>query len=237
MLMLDVQDLTVSYGAIRAVRNVSLTVKAGEVVTLIGANGAGKTSIVKALSGIVPKASGRARFGDTDISSLPAHEITRLGLVHVPEGRKLVPTMSVEENLMCGAYCRSDKAEIAADLDRVMTRFPRLRERRRQVAGTMSGGERQMLAIGRGLMARPELLILDEPSLGLAPLLVEEVFNIIAGLKREGKTILLIEQNALEALNSSDRAYVLRVGEVVMSGRSSDLAENPELRRAYLGVN
>ena len=237
MLMLDVQDLTISYGAITAVRNVSLTVKAGEVVTLIGANGAGKTSIVKALSGLVPKASGRARLGDKDISLLPAHEITRLGLVHVPEGRKLVPTMSVEENLMCGAYCRSDKAEIAADLDRVMTRFPRLRERRRQVAGTMSGGERQMLAIGRGLMARPELLILDEPSLGLAPLLVEEVFNIIAGLKREGKTILLIEQNALEALNSSDRAYVLRVGEVVMSGRSSDLAENPELRRAYLGVN
>jgi len=235
--MLDVQDLTVSYGAISAVRNVSLTVKAGEVVTLIGANGAGKTSIVKALSGLVPKASGRARFGDTDISLLPAHEITRLGLVHVPEGRKLVPTMSVEENLMCGAYCRSDKQEIVADLDRVMTRFPRLRERRRQVAGTMSGGERQMLAIGRGLMARPELLILDEPSLGLAPLLVEEVFNIIADLKREGKTILLIEQNALEALNSSDRAYVLRVGEVVMSGRSSDLAEDPELRRAYLGVN
>jgi branched-chain amino acid transport system ATP-binding protein len=235
--MLDVQNLVVSYGAISAVRNVSLTVNAGEVVTLIGANGAGKTSIVKALSGLVPKASGRARLGDKDITSLPAHEITRLGLVHVPEGRKLVPTMSVEENLMCGAYCRSDKREIAADLDRVMTRFPRLRERRRQVAGTMSGGERQMLAIGRGLMARPELLILDEPSLGLAPLLVEEVFDIIAGLKREGKTILLIEQNALEALNSSDRAYVLRVGEVVMSGRSSDLAEDPELRRAYLGVN
>ncbi len=235
--MLDVQDLTVSYGAISAVRHVSLTVKAGEVVTLIGSNGAGKTSIVKALSGLVPKASGRARFGETDISSLPAHEIARLGLVHVPEGRKLVPTMSVEENLMCGAYCRSDKHEIAADLDRVMTRFPRLRERRGQVAGTMSGGERQMLAIGRGLMARPELLILDEPSLGLAPLLVEEVFDIIAGLKQEGKTILLIEQNAIEALNSSDRAYVLRVGEVVMSGRSSDLAEDPELRRAYLGVS
>lgn len=235
--MLDVQDLTVSYGAISAVRNVSLTVKAGEVVTLIGANGAGKTSIVKALSGLIPKASGQARFGETDISSLPAHEIARLGLVHVPEGRKLVPSMSVEENLICGAYCRSDNGEIAADLDRVMTRFPRLRERRRQMAGTMSGGERQMLAIGRGLMARPELLILDEPSLGLAPLLVEEVFNIIAGLKQEGKTILLIEQNALEALDSSDRAYVLRVGEVVMSGRSSDLAQDPELRRAYLGIN
>lgn len=235
--MLDVKNLTVSYGAISAVRNVSIEVKTGEVVTLIGANGAGKTSIVKALSGIVPKASGTTKFRDADISTLPAHEITRRGLIHVPEGRKLVPSMTVEENLLCGAYCRSDKQEIAADLDAVMTRFPRLRERRRQTAGTMSGGERQMLAIGRGLMARPELLILDEPSLGLAPLLVEEVFNIIAGLKREGKTILLIEQNALEALNSSDRAYVLRVGEVVMSGLSSQLAEDPELRRAYLGVN
>jgi branched-chain amino acid transport system ATP-binding protein len=235
--MLDVQNLTVNYGAISAVRNVSLTVKAGEVVTLIGANGAGKTSIVNALSGLVPKASGETWFCGTNISTLPAHEITQRGLIHIPEGRKLVPTMSVEENLMCGAYCRSDKQEIAADLDRVMTRFPQLRERRRQIAGTMSGGECQMLAIGRGLMAKPELLILDEPSLGLAPMLVEEVFNIIAGLKREGKTILLIEQNALEALNSSDRAYVLRVGEVVMSGRSCELAEDPELRRAYLGVN
>lgn len=235
--MLDVTNLTVSYGAISAVRNVSLTVEAGEVVTLIGANGAGKTSIVKALSGLVPKASGAAKFRDTDISSLPAHEITRLGLIHVPEGRKLVPSMTVEENLICGAYCRTDKQAIADDLDSVMTRFPRLRERCRQLAGTMSGGERQMLAIGRGLMAKPELLILDEPSLGLAPLLVEEVFNIIAGLKQEGKTILLIEQNALEALNSSDRAYVLRVGEVVMSGRSDELAEDPELRRAYLGVS
>ena len=235
--MLDVTNLTVSYGAISAVRSVSLTVKAGEVVTLIGANGAGKTSIVKALSGLIAKASGQTRFRDKDISALPAHEITRLGLIHVPEGRKLVPSMSVEENLMCGAYCRSDKPGIVADLDEVMTRFPRLRERRRQLAGTMSGGERQMLAIGRGLMAKPELLVLDEPSLGLAPLLVEEVFNIIATLKSEGKTILLIEQNALEALNISDRAYVLRVGEVVMSGRSSELAENPELRRAYLGVN
>lgn len=235
--MLDVENLTVSYGAISAVRNVSITVRAGEVVTLIGANGAGKTSIVKALSGIVPKASGTTKFRDADISTLPAHEITRRGLIHVPEGRKLVPSMTVEENLLCGAYCRSDKQEIAADLDAVMMRFPRLRERRRQIAGTMSGGERQMLAIGRGLMARPELLILDEPSLGLAPLLVEEVFNIIAGLKREGKTIPLIEQNALEALYSSDRAYVLRVGEVVMSGLSRQLAEDPELRRAYLGVN
>jgi branched-chain amino acid transport system ATP-binding protein len=235
--MLEVSNLTVRYGAINAVRDVSLSVRAGEVVTLIGANGAGKTSIVKALSGLVPKAAGKATFRGKDITSIPAHEVTRLGLIHVPEGRKLVPNMTVEENLMCGAFCRNDKPEIVADIDRVMTRFPRLRERRAQVAGTMSGGERQMLAIGRALMARPELLILDEPSLGLAPLLVDEVFNIVREFKGEGKTILLIEQNALEALNASDRAYVLRVGEIAMQGKSSELANDEGLRQAYLGVH
>jgi branched-chain amino acid transport system ATP-binding protein len=235
--MLEVSNLTVRYGAINAVRDVSLSVRVGEVVTLIGANGAGKTSIVKALSGLVPKAAGKATFRGKDITSIPAHEVTRLGLIHVPEGRKLVPNMTVEENLMCGAFCRNDKPEIVADIDRVMTRFPRLRERRAQVAGTMSGGERQMLAIGRALMARPELLILDEPSLGLAPLLVDEVFNIVREFKGEGKTILLIEQNALEALNASDRAYVLRVGEIAMQGKSSELANDEGLRQAYLGVH
>jgi branched-chain amino acid transport system ATP-binding protein len=235
--MLEVRNLTVRYGAISAVRDISLTVNAGEVVTLIGANGAGKTSIVKALSGLVPKAAGMVIFRDVDITALPAHKVTRLGLVHVPEGRKLVPTMTVEENLMCGAFCRNDKPEILADIGRVMVRFPRLQERRKQVAGTMSGGERQMLAIGRALMARPELLILDEPSLGLAPLLVDEVFNMIRELKGEGKTILLIEQNAVEALDVSDRAYVLRVGEIAMQGNSSDLATDEGLRHAYLGVH
>jgi branched-chain amino acid transport system ATP-binding protein len=235
--MLEVHNLTVRYGAISAVRDVSLLVHEGEVVTLIGANGAGKTSIVKALSGLLPKAGGEAIFRGTNITSLPAYEVTRLGLIHVPEGRKLVPTMTVEENLRCGAFRRSDKKEILADLDRVMTRFPRLRERRQQVAGTMSGGERQMLAIGRALMARPELLILDEPSLGLAPLFVDEVFAIIRELKAEGKTILLIEQNALEALAASDRAYVLRVGEIAMQGKSSELAHDEGLRHAYLGVH
>jgi branched-chain amino acid transport system ATP-binding protein len=235
--MLEVRNLTVCYGAITAVRDVSLAVNAGEVVTLIGANGAGKTSIVKALSGLVPKAAGMATFRGVDITALPAHEVTRLGLVHVPEGRKLVPNMTVEENLMCGAFCRHDKREIIADIERVMTRFPRLHERRQQVAGTMSGGERQMLAIGRALIARPELLILDEPSLGLAPLLVDEVFNIILELKGEGKTILLIEQNAVEALHVWDRAYVLRVGAIAMQGKSSDLANDESLRRAYLGVH
>jgi branched-chain amino acid transport system ATP-binding protein len=235
--MLEVENLTVKYGAIAAVRGASLTVNHGEVVTLIGANGAGKTTLVKAISGLLTKSGGRVVFQAEDITALPAHSITRRGLIQVPEGRKLVPTMTVEENLRCGAYRRSDQSEIEVDLDLVMTRFPRLRERRRQVAATMSGGERQMLAIGRALMARPELLILDEPSLGLAPLLVDEVFQIIREFKAEGKTTLLIEQNAVEALNCSDRGYVLRVGEIVMQGPSSNLARDEGLRHAYLGVH
>jgi branched-chain amino acid transport system ATP-binding protein len=235
--MLEVDNLTVNYGAITAVRGVSLEVHRGEVVTLIGANGAGKTTLVKAISGLLPKSGGRVSFEDEDITSLAPHSITRRGLIQVPEGRRLVPTMTVEENLRCGAYRRDDTSEIETDLDRVMTSFPRLRERRRQVAATMSGGERQMLAIGRALMARPELLILDEPSLGLAPILVEEVFQIVLKFKSEGKTILLIEQNALEALNCSDRGYVLRVGEIVMQGLSPDLARDEGLRQAYLGVH
>lgn len=234
--MLDVENLTVSYGAISAVRNVSLTVKIGEVATLIGANGAGKTSIVKALSGLIPKTSGKIRFCGSDISALPAHEITRRGLIHVPEGRQLVPSMSVEENLMCGAYCRSDRSAIAADLDAVMTRFPRLRERRRQLAGTMSGGERQMLAIGRGLMAKPELLILDEPSLGLSPLLVEEMFELIGRLRREGLSILLVEQNVAQALELADRVYVIENGALRFDGLPAQLMGSDELRQAYLGL-
>jgi branched-chain amino acid transport system ATP-binding protein len=235
--MLEVDNLTVKYGAITAVRGASLTVNRGEIVTLIGANGAGKTTLVKAISGLLPKSGGRVSFQTEDITWLSPHSIARRGLIQVPEGRKLVPAMTVEENLRCGAYRRTDHIEIEADLDRVMARFPRLRERQRQLVATMSGGERQMLAIGRALMARPELLILDEPSLGLAPLLVEEVFQIIGEFKTEGKTILLIEQNALEALNCSDRGYVLRVGEIVMHGQSFDLARNEGLRHAYLGVH
>ena len=233
---LEISNLTVRYGAINAVRNVSIKVGAGEVVTLIGANGAGKTSIVKAISGLEPKAGGTARFNDIDITNMPAHEITRHGLIHVPEGRKLVPSMTVEENLLCGAFCRTDRDAVADDMQRTMDRFPRLRERSKQVAATLSGGERQMLAIGRALMARPDFLILDEPSLGLAPLLVEDVFRIIGELSGEGKTILLIEQNAIEALNNSHRGYVLRAGEIVMEGRSADLVADPGLRKAFLGV-
>lgn len=236
MRMLDVEKLEVRYGAISAVREVSLRVDAGEVVTLIGANGAGKTSIVKAISGLIPHKAKRIDFKGAEIGTKPAHEITRRGIIHVPEGRKLVPNMTVEENLLCGAFCREDRVQIREDLQRTMDRFPRLRERRKQVAATMSGGERQMLAIGRALMARPEFLILDEPSLGLAPLLVDEVFRIIGELSREGKTILLIEQNAVEALNNSHRAYVLRAGEIVMEGRSAELASDPDLKKAFLGI-
>ncbi len=235
--MLDVENLTVKYSAVTAIRNVNLRISRGEVVTLIGANGAGKTSLVKAISGLLPKTAGSISFREIDITDHPAHLITRMGLIHVPEGRKLVPNMTVEENLRCGAYCRTDKAEIEEDLERIVTRFPRLKERFSQHAATMSGGERQMLAIGRALMARPDLLILDEPSLGLAPLMVEEVFDVVRELKSEGKTILLIEQSAMEALSCSDRGYVMRVGEVVMQGRASDLLEDQELRRAYLGVH
>lgn len=235
--MLEVRNLTVSYGAITALRDVSIDVRQGEVVTLIGANGAGKTTLVKSISGLLPKTKGSVAFRGKDITNTAAHEITRHGVVHVPEGRKLVPSMTVEENLRCGAYCRDDADEIEVNLARIMQRFPRLGERRKQLAVTMSGGERQMLAIGRALMAKPDLLILDEPSLGLAPILIDEVFQIVRDLKAEGRTILLIEQNALEALGCSDRGYVLRVGEIIMSGNSSELAEDDKLRTAYLGIH
>lgn len=235
--MLEVADLSICYGSIAAIRNVSISVSQGEVVTLIGANGAGKTTLVKAISGLIPVAGGKISFRGKNLTANEPHLIARMGIAHVPEGRKLVPSMTVEENLRCGAFCRKDKAAIESDLDAVMTRFPRLRERAHQLAMTLSGGERQMVALGRALMASPELLILDEPSLGLAPLLVEEVFQIIRELKAEGKTILLIEQNAVEALDCSDRAYVLRVGEVVMKGPSAELLQSPALREAYLGIH
>ncbi len=235
--MLEVKNLSVRYGSITAIRNVSITVGRGEVVTLIGSNGAGKTTLAKAISGLLPVSDGSIVFDSAQLTRRPAHEIARMGIAHVPEGRKLVPSMTVEENLRCGAYCRDDKAGIERDLQAVMTRFPRLRERARQISMTLSGGERQMVAVGRALMAGPRLLILDEPSLGLAPVLVEEVFQIIRELKAEGKTILLIEQNAVEALGCSDRAYVLRVGEVVMQGASSELLQSPALRESYLGIH
>jgi len=234
--MLDIRNLAVAYGSIMALKNVSLSVNKGEIVTLIGANGAGKTTLVKTIAGLLKPKSGEIRFRDENIAGNEAHLISRGGITLVPEGRRLVPTMTVEENLRCGAFHRVDQDGIEADLDAVMTRFPVLRERRRQETLTLSGGESQMVALGRGLMARPELLMLDEPSLGLAPKLVEAMFDIVRALKQEGRTILLIEQRAVEALACADRAYVLRVGEVVMEGPSRQLLQDPALREAYLGM-
>jgi branched-chain amino acid transport system ATP-binding protein len=234
--MLDVRNLAVAYGSIMALKNVSLTVRKGEIVTLIGANGAGKTTLVKTIAGILKPKGGEIVFRGDSIAGTEAHLIARRGITLVPEGRKLVPTMTVEENLRCGAFHRRDMAGIEADLKAVMMRFPHLGERRHQLAVTLSGGESQMVALGRGLMSRPELLMLDEPSLGLAPKLVGEMFSIINELKKEGRTILLIEQRAAEALACSDRAYVIRVGEVVMEGPSQKLLQDPTLREAYLGM-
>jgi branched-chain amino acid transport system ATP-binding protein len=235
--MLELEQVSVSYGSISAVRNVSLHIDDGEVVTLIGANGAGKTTLLKAISRLLGLVTGRIRLAGEDITQTDAHLVARRGIAHVPEGRRLVPNMTVEDNLRCGAFVRSDAEAIEADLERVMDRFPRLRERAAQLAATLSGGERQMVAIGRALMARPKLLMLDEPSLGLAPALVAEVFRIIGELRAEGRTILLIEQNATEALACSDRAYVLRVGEVVAEGSSEEVLRSSALREAYFGMH
>ena len=233
--MLEVQDLNVYYGAIHALKGVNFEVKQGEVVSLIGANGAGKTTTLHSLSALLKPKSGSIRFLGKDIAGQPAEKIVRSGLIQVPEGRRVFANLSVRDNLMLGAYTRSDKAGIASDLERVFVRFPRLKERAKQVSGTLSGGEQQMLAIGRALMARPQLLLLDEPSMGLAPLLVREIFNIIVEINKDGTTILLVEQNAHMALGISHRAYVLETGKFVLSGPAKELAASEEVRKAYLG--
>ncbi len=233
--MLEISDLHVSYGEVRAVKGISVKVSPGQVVTLVGANGAGKTTILRTISGLLQAKEGIIKFADKDITSIPPHQVTESGLIHVPEGRMLLEDMTVNENLRAGAYCRSDKDEIEADIVKVEKRFPILRERAEQKARTLSGGERQMLAIGRALMSRPRLLMLDEPSLGLAPLIVQEMFDTIQQLKEEGTTILLVEQNAYGALAVADYAYVLRVGEVVAEDTASKLLKNKEFLDAYLG--
>ena len=233
MLVLD--GVTARYGAVTALSGISLTVAAGEFVSLIGANGAGKTTTLKAISGLVPAAAGRIRFEDEDIQGLPPQDILKRGIAHCPEGRRVFPHMTVDENLAMGAYVRTDAAAIAADLERVFTHFPILKERRRQPAGTLSGGEQQMLAIGRALMARPRLILFDEPSLGLAPTVVETVFGIIAGIQREGATVLMVEQNAYMALRLASRGYVMETGRIMLEGPASVLAENDHVRKAYLG--
>ncbi len=233
--MLSVKDLNVYYGSIHAIKGVSFEVNEGEIVTLIGANGAGKTTTLHAISGLLKPKSGEIAFCGNNLVALEAHKIIGLGLAQVPEGRRIFANMTVMENLQMGAYTRRDTDKISADYDMVFERLPRLKERRKQAAGTLSGGEQQMLAIGRALMCKPKMLLLDEPSMGLSPLLVQEIFSIIRDVNRTGVTVLLVEQNAKMALEIANRAYVLETGSVAMSGDADDLANNEQVREAYLG--
>jgi branched-chain amino acid transport system ATP-binding protein len=233
--LLEVHNLSVAYGGVKAVTGASLYVDAGELVCLIGANGAGKSSLLKALTGMVPASHGTSTFEGKPITHLASHELVARGIALVPEGRGVFSRMTVEENLAMGAYTRNNQTKIAADLAQTFELFPRLLERRRQAAGTLSGGEQQMLAIGRALMSRPKLLLLDEPSMGLAPLMVQKIFETIRAVSKEGVTIFLVEQNAKLALEISDRGYVMESGEIILTDASAALAINPEVRRAYLG--
>lgn len=233
--MLTLDQLYVNYGAIKALKSISCRVEQGEIVALIGANGAGKTTILNAISGIVPTFSGTVSFLGETITAIPPHEIVKRGISQVPEGRRVFANMSVLENLEMGAYIRNDKSAILEEIDQVFARFPRLFERKKQLAKTLSGGEQQMLAMGRALMSRPKLLLLDEPSMGLAPMLVAQIFSIIQEINAGGTTIMLVEQNANMALSIAHRAYVLETGEVVLQGPAEELAANPEVRKAYLG--
>jgi len=236
--VLKLQSVVTYYGRILALRGISLHVDAGEIVAIVGPNGAGKTTVLNTISGVVPARSGRIIFDGHDVTGFPTEKLVRMGLTQVPEGRQLFAGMTVLENLVLGAYRRSraaKKKEMADDLERVYDVFPILRERRNQLAGTLSGGEQQMLAIGRALMSRPRMLLLDEPSMGLAPMVVKEIFRVIADLRKEGTTVLIVEQNAKAALGIAKRAYVMETGRVVMEGTASELARNPEIQRAYLG--
>ena len=233
--MLKVKDLNVYYGAIHALKGLSFEVNKGEVVTLIGANGAGKTTTLHTISGLLKPTQGSITLMDQDITGIQAHKILDLGMAQVPEGRRVFSKMTVQENLEMGAYLRNDKGEIEADFDNVFEKFPRLKERRKQLAGTMSGGEQQMLAMGRALMSRPDILLLDEPSMGLAPILVQEIFNTIEEVNRTGTTVLLVEQNAHMALSIADRAYVLETGKIVLEGDAKELLDHDDVRKAYLG--
>jgi branched-chain amino acid transport system ATP-binding protein len=234
-MLLQVDELHVSYGAIRALQGISFSIAKGEIVTLIGANGAGKSTTLRTISGLLRPIHGSILFKDTSITRVPAERIVRLGISQVPEGRQIFARLTVRENLEMGAFTRRDKKEIADSMERVFTSFPRLKERLKQHGGTLSGGEQQMLAMGRGLMSRPELLLLDEPSMGLAPILVEEIFAIISRINTEGTSILLVEQNAAMALSVANRGYVLETGHVALSGTSAELLANPQVQAAYLG--
>jgi branched-chain amino acid transport system ATP-binding protein len=233
--LLDVKNIEVAYGKIVAVKDVSLNVNEGEIVTLIGSNGAGKSTTLRTISGLLKPKKGEISFNGKRIDGTPGHEIVGLGICHAPEGRRIFARMTVKENLELGAFLRNDKAGVSSDMDRVLELFPRLKERIQQRAGTMSGGEQQMLAVSRALMGSPKLLLLDEPSMGLAPVLVEMIFDTIRKIRQQGTTILLIEQNAMAALEVADRAYVLESGKVKLSGKAAELRKNDEITRAYLG--
>ena len=233
--ILQVENLTVNYGAIQALQGISFHVQEGEIVTLIGANGAGKSTTLKTISGLLHPTAGRMIYQGKDIVGQAVDWIVKMGVIHVPEGRKIFAPLTVRENLEMGAYTRTNKAEIEQAMERVFTSFPRLKERLNQLGGTLSGGEQQMLSMGRGLMAEPKLLLLDEPSMGLAPILVEEIFDIIQRIRKRGVSILLVEQNAAMALSVANRAYVLETGRVVLEGPAQEVLENPEVRKAYLG--
>ena len=235
MAMLDIKDINVYYGAIHAIKGISLYVNEGEIVTLIGANGAGKSTTLRTISGLLKPKTGTINFLGNDIAGMPAHKIVAEGISQVPEGRRIFAEMTVMENLELGAFIRDDKKTIAQDLKMVFRRFPRLEERKLQLAGTLSGGEQQMLAMGRALMSKPKLLLLDEPSMGLAPLLIREIFSIIVDINKTGTTVLLVEQNANMALSIANRAYVLETGRITLSGDAKKLAASEEIRKAYLG--
>ena len=235
MAMLEVKDLNVYYGAIHAIKNISFEVNEGEIITLIGANGAGKTTTLHAVSGLLKPKSGSIHFCGKEITHTDAYKIPKLGLAQVPEGRRVFANMTVMENLEMGAYIRNGKENLNEEYERIFERLPRLKERRKQAAGTLSGREQQMLAIGRALMSKPKMLLLDEPSMGLSPILVQEIFSIIQDVNKTGVTVLLVEQNAKMALNIANRAYVLETGQVVMSGDAKELSNNEQVRKAYLG--
>ena len=234
--ILNVNDLNVYYGGIHAIKNISFNIKKGEIVSLIGANGAGKTSTLHAISGLVPIKSGEISLNGENVTNIEAHKLVSLGMAHVPEGRRIFTELTVLENLEMGAYTRNDTEQIKEDINHMFTLFPRLAERKKQLAGTMSGGEQQMLAMARALMSSPSLLLLDAPSMGLAPLLVQEIFNIIERInKEENVTVLLVEQNANMALSIADRGYVLETGKIILEGTGKELLSNPEIKKAYLG--
>lgn len=235
MAMLEIKDLNVYYGMIQAIKGISFQVNEGEVIALIGANGAGKTTILHAVTGLVPAKSGSIVFEGTDITRIPAHKIVSMGMAHVPEGRRVFAQLSVYQNLKMGAYTRKDKEEIEKTLEMVYERFPRLKERKNQLAGTLSGGEQQMLAMGRALMSHPKIILMDEPSMGLSPIFVNEIFNIIQEVSAGGTTVLLVEQNAKKALSIADRAYVLETGRITLEGKANELMNDESVKKAYLG--